>query len=56
MEAAGSRVLLTGIGGDHVGWSEYVHPPQLADLAHQGRWIELLREARRWQPVRQIGP
>lgn len=44
----GIRVLLSGIGGDQVLLSS-VDPCHLADLFRRFRWIQLLREAVRWQ-------
>lgn len=49
MGRAGARVLLSGIGGDSLVWSEYRTPPQLADLAATGRLPRLARELRVWQ-------
>jgi asparagine synthase (glutamine-hydrolysing) len=49
MRRAGCRLLLSGVGGDSVVWSEYFTPPQLADLAAAGRFAALAREMRRWQ-------
>jgi asparagine synthase (glutamine-hydrolysing) len=49
MGRAGARVLLSGVGGDSVVWSEYRMPPQLADLAAAGRLRRLGRELRVWQ-------
>ncbi|MCG8457099.1 MAG: asparagine synthase-related protein, partial [Holophagales bacterium] len=51
MKSSGSRILLSGVGGDNVVWGEFRVPPQLADLAAAGSWRRLLAEMRRWQPA-----
>jgi asparagine synthase (glutamine-hydrolysing) len=48
MATAGSRVLLTGFGGDELFFSEPPPALPLADLLAQGRVITLARECRRW--------
>lgn len=42
------NVLLSGIGGDQV-FLAGIHPCYLADLFRHFRWLELMREAARWQ-------
>jgi asparagine synthase (glutamine-hydrolysing) len=44
----GSRILLSGIGGDQLWPAEPCH---LADLLRRFTWTDLLREAVRWQRV-----
>lgn len=48
MAAAGSRVLLCGIGGDQLFWSQPPAALPLADLAARGRLVELLRQTPAW--------
>jgi asparagine synthase (glutamine-hydrolysing) len=48
MEDAGGRVLLSGVGGDQMFWSQPPAGLPLADLAARGRLIELLRASYRW--------
>lgn len=48
MQAAGTRVLLSGSGGDHVVLGQCVYPPELADLALRLRPGRLLKGLRDW--------
>src|SRR6266700_2955167 len=48
MRQAGARVLLTGIGGDHLFWSDHTGSPELADLLRQGRWLAMIAQGRKW--------
>jgi asparagine synthase (glutamine-hydrolysing) len=48
MHARGARVLLTGLGGDELFYSEPPPALPLADLLRQGRLIALARASRRW--------
>ncbi|HEU4559065.1 MAG TPA: asparagine synthase-related protein, partial [Longimicrobium sp.] len=48
MQAAGSRVLLCGIGGDQAFWSTPPAALPLADLAARGRVVETLWRAGEW--------
>jgi asparagine synthase (glutamine-hydrolysing) len=48
MKDAGARVLLTGIGGDHVFWSDHTGSPELADFLIRGRLLAAVAGARRW--------
>jgi asparagine synthase (glutamine-hydrolysing) len=48
MKDAGARILLTGIGGDHLFWSDHSGSPELADLLLRGRLLAALSETRRW--------
>lgn len=48
MLAAGSRVLLCGIGGDQLFWSQPPAALPLADLAARGRFFELVRQTPEW--------
>lgn len=49
MQERGSRVILSGVGGDEVGWSEVVAPFGLADHLQLGRIKRWVRDLRRWQ-------
>ena len=48
MRACGSRVLLSGIGGDELLWSTNEPSPELADLLAAGRFIQLHRRLKVW--------
>jgi asparagine synthase (glutamine-hydrolysing) len=48
MRLAGSRVILSGLGGDQVFWSQPNVALLLADLVTERRFGALLREATRW--------
>lgn len=48
MQSEGACVLLNGIGGDEIFWSDSSDNPELADLLLKGRFLELLLEARKW--------
>jgi len=59
MRLTGSRVLLSGLGGDHVLWSQPNVAVILADLLVDRRFGALLRDALRWSrflklPVTQL--
>lgn len=49
MQARGARVLLTGVGGDSLSWSEVATPLELADLLSQGRLGEVPRSLGAWR-------
>jgi len=48
MAAAGSSVLLSGLGGDDLCWSEIDTPPQIADALKRFRFGRAVRESRLW--------
>jgi asparagine synthase (glutamine-hydrolysing) len=48
MRSIGSTVLLRGVGGDHLMWSQVAYPPQLADYLRRLRLVQLHREAMAW--------
>jgi asparagine synthase (glutamine-hydrolysing) len=48
MQDAGARVLLTGIGGDHVFWSDHTGSPELADFLIRGKLLAAVAGTRRW--------
>jgi len=48
MASAKSNVLLSGIGGDHLCWSEVTTPPGVADDLSRLRLVNALRTATRW--------
>ena len=48
MRDAGSRVVLSGIGGDHLFWSQPDPGLPLADLLVQGRVLEAVRSCAQW--------
>lgn len=48
MAAAGSTVLLSGIGGDHLCWSEVTTPPGVVDDLSRLRWIRAFRKTAPW--------
>jgi asparagine synthase (glutamine-hydrolysing) len=52
MKAAGVTVLLSGVGGDHVLWSEADSTPELADFLVQFKPLSLHRAARDWSRAR----
>ncbi|MCU1244970.1 MAG: asparagine synthetase family, partial [Acidobacteria bacterium] len=49
--SAGSNVLLSGIGGDHLCWSEFVNPPAVADDLARLRLRSAFRESKQWATV-----
>ena len=51
MRRAGARVLLTGIGGDHLFWSDQGGSPELADLLAGWRFWPLLSQGKQWGRV-----
>ena len=55
LRQAGGSVLLCGMGGDDLLWSEVDQPPELADHLWAGRWRRLPRDLRRWSAL-QGGP
>jgi asparagine synthase (glutamine-hydrolysing) len=48
LQARGTRVLLCGVGGDHVTWGEVPTPLDLADLLKQRRISEFRRRLIAW--------
>jgi asparagine synthase (glutamine-hydrolysing) len=48
MQQTGSRVLLSGIGGDNLLWSGAEVSPELADLLVQQKLTSLHRQLKRW--------
>jgi asparagine synthase (glutamine-hydrolysing) len=48
MKRTGARILLTGIGGDHIFWSDPTGSPELADLLIRWRLLATISMARRW--------
>lgn len=48
MAAENSRVILCGVGGDDLTWSEIGNPPGVADDLSRFRLFRALRESRRW--------
>jgi asparagine synthase (glutamine-hydrolysing) len=52
MREEGSRVLLSGLGGDQMFWTEPPEPLHLADLLVEGRLPELLRSCAEWSRLR----
>jgi asparagine synthase (glutamine-hydrolysing) len=48
MKNAGARVLLTGIGGDHIFWSDQGGSPELADLLAGWQFLSLMSQGREW--------
>lgn len=50
MRAAGSHVLLTGIGGDDVLYGDFGFIGSIADALARGRVLRALSEVRRWAP------
>lgn len=48
MKSAGVRVLLTGIGGDHLFWSDQGGSPELADFLVGRQFVSLISQARAW--------
>ncbi|HYH07979.1 MAG TPA: asparagine synthase-related protein [Thermoanaerobaculia bacterium] len=50
MRAAGSRVLLTGIGGDDVLYGDFGFIGSIADALARGRVLRALSEVRKWAP------
>ena len=52
MREKGSRVLLTGQGGDHLLWSCVEDSPELADLLVQFKLFRLHRRLRSWAQAR----
>ena len=48
MKGAGARVLLTGIGGDHLFWSDQGGSPELADFLVSWQFLALISQGREW--------
>jgi asparagine synthase (glutamine-hydrolysing) len=48
MQEHGARVLLTGLGGDHLFWSAPEGAPLVADALRQGKLLQAHRECRIW--------
>jgi asparagine synthase (glutamine-hydrolysing) len=48
MKTVGARVLLTGIGGDHLFWSDQGGSPELADFLLNWQFRTLLSQGREW--------
>jgi asparagine synthase (glutamine-hydrolysing) len=48
LASAGGHVLLSGVGGDHLCWSEFGNPPVVADDLSRLRLRSAFRESRRW--------
>ncbi len=48
MKSAGARVLLTGIGGDHLFWSDQGGSPELADFLVNWQFLALVSQGREW--------
>jgi len=48
MKNTGARVLLTGIGGDHLFWSDQGGSPELADFLVSRQFFSLISRARAW--------
>ncbi len=48
LSSAGSNILLNGMGGDHVCWSEFLNPPSVADDLSRLRFRSAFRESRQW--------
>lgn len=46
--ASGGNVLLSGVGGDDLTWSEIDNPPGIADDLSSFRFFRALRESGRW--------
>lgn len=51
MQSAGSRVLLSGTGGDELFWSDYTGSPELADLVSGLHFGSALSKALEWSRV-----
>jgi asparagine synthase (glutamine-hydrolysing) len=51
MSSAGSRILLSGTGGDELFWSNSIGSPELADLLWQGRLGTLFTKAMKWSQI-----
>jgi asparagine synthase (glutamine-hydrolysing) len=54
MKVAGARVLLTGLGGDHLFWSDQDGSPELADLLMDWQFRALLSRGREWSRVARL--
>jgi asparagine synthase (glutamine-hydrolysing) len=52
MDQAGSRVLLSGLGGDQMFGGVYGAYPEVADLLASGRFLTLNRRLRAWSKAR----
>jgi len=48
MKSTGARVLLTGIGGDHLFWSDHGGSPELADFLVSRQFLSLISQGREW--------
>jgi asparagine synthase (glutamine-hydrolysing) len=51
MAAENSSVILSGMGGDDVTWSEVGTPPSVADALSRFRLVRAFGESRRWAPA-----
>lgn len=51
IRSAGGRVLLSGLGGDELSWSEIDVPLELSDHLRAGRWRELSRGMQQWSVI-----
>jgi asparagine synthase (glutamine-hydrolysing) len=55
MTAASSRVLLSGMGGDHLFWSQVGQPgPLVADHLAQGRLVHFVRDSLEWSRLLRV--
>jgi asparagine synthase (glutamine-hydrolysing) len=54
MKLAGAHVLLTGIGGDHVFWSDQEGSPELADFLLGWRLGSLFTHASQWSKASRV--
>ena len=48
MKSTEARVLLTGIGGDHLFWSDQGGSPELADFLVSRQFLSLISQGREW--------
>lgn len=51
MKESNSRLLLTGLGGDGLFWSDSARSPGLADFLVKGELFRLISESRQWSRV-----
>jgi len=51
MAAHHSTVILSGMGGDDLCWSQIMNPPGVADELARFRFGRAIRESRRWAPA-----
>jgi asparagine synthase (glutamine-hydrolysing) len=54
VRASGGRVLLTGLGGDHLFWSVPEGAPLVADALRRGHLLGAFREARIWAEAAKV--